>query len=68
LKEYSKKFYQLNIKAGKKENEDEKIARYINGLRYEIQEEINMIFVNKFEYSYQETLKAEEKFVRKQSQ
>jgi hypothetical protein len=36
VKEYIE-FYRLNIRAGQKENEDEKTTRYINGLRYEIQ-------------------------------
>jgi hypothetical protein len=68
VKEYTKEFYRLNIRVGRKENEDEKTARYINGLRYEIQEEINMMFVSKVEDSYQAALKAEEKLVRKQIQ
>jgi hypothetical protein len=68
MKEYAKEFYRLNIRARQKENDDEKTARYINGLRYEIQEEINMMHVSKFEYYYQESLKAEEKLARKQSQ
>jgi hypothetical protein len=37
VKEYTEEFYRLNIRAGQKENEGEKTARYINGLRYEIQ-------------------------------
>jgi hypothetical protein len=65
VKEYTEEFYRLNIRARQKENEDEKIARYINGLRYEIQEEISMINVSKVEDDYQEALKAEEKLDRK---
>jgi hypothetical protein len=68
VKEYTEEFYRLNIKARQKENEDEKIARYINGLRYEIQEEINMMSIIKVEDSYQAALKAEEKLARKQRQ
>jgi hypothetical protein len=68
VKEYIKEFYKLNIRAGHKENEDEKTTRYINGLRYEIQEEINMMFVSKFKDAYQESLKDEEKFPRKKIQ
>jgi hypothetical protein len=68
VKDYTEEFYQLNIRAGQKENEDEKKARYINGLRYEIKEEINMMSITKFEYSYQATLKSEEKLARKQSE
>jgi hypothetical protein len=54
--------------AGQKENDDEKTTRYINGLRYEIQEEINMIYVSKVEDAYQATLKAEEKLAWRQRQ
>jgi hypothetical protein len=67
-KEYTQEFYRLNIGSGKKENEDEKTTRYINGMRYEIQEEINMMSVSKVEDSYQEALKEEDKLSRKQSQ
>jgi hypothetical protein len=68
VKEYTKKFYKLNMRAGQKENDDEKKAMYINGLRYEIQEDISMMSVSKVKDSYQATLKAEEKLSRKQRQ
>jgi hypothetical protein len=68
VKEYTKEFYKLNIRAGQKENDDENTTRYINGLRYEIQEEINMMFVGTIEDSYQVVLKVEDKLVRIQSQ
>jgi hypothetical protein len=68
VKEYIEEFYKLNIRDGQKENEDEKTARYTNGLRYEIQEEINMMYISKVEDAYQEALKYEEKLARKQSQ
>jgi hypothetical protein len=58
----------LNIRDGHKENDDEQIARYINGMRYEIQEDIIMMSFSKFEDDYQEALKAEEKLSRKQIQ
>jgi hypothetical protein len=68
VKEYTEEFYPLNIRAGQKENEDEKTTRYINGMRYEIQEDINMMSVSKVEDAYQEALKVEEKLARRQSQ
>jgi hypothetical protein len=68
VKEYTEEFYKMNIRAGHKENDDEKTTRYINGSRYEIQEEINMISVSKVEDAYQAALKDEEKLARKQSQ
>jgi hypothetical protein len=36
MKEYTKDFYKLNIRAGHREKDDENFARYINGLRYEM--------------------------------
>jgi hypothetical protein len=58
----------LNIRVGQKENDDEKTTRYINGLRYEIQEDISMMYVSKFKDTYQTTLKDEDKLARKQIQ
>jgi uncharacterized protein YjbK len=44
----------------KREKDDEKVYWYINGLRYEIQEEINMMKVRKVEDAYHIALKVEE--------
>jgi hypothetical protein len=68
VKEYTEEFYKLNIRAGHRENDEEKVARYINGLRYEIQDEINMMTMRTMEDAYQVALKAEEKLARKKSQ
>jgi hypothetical protein len=68
VKEYTEEFYRLNIRAGHRESDEEKVSRYINGLRYEIQEEISMMTMRMVEDAYQEALKAEEKLARKQSQ
>jgi hypothetical protein len=68
VKEYTEEFYRLNIRDGQKENDDEKTTTYINGLRYEIQEEIDMMYVIKVEDAYQEALKVEDKLAIKQSQ
>jgi uncharacterized protein YjbK len=53
VKEYTEEFYKLNIRAGQREKDDEKVSRYINGLRYEIQDEINMMTVRTVEDAYQ---------------
>jgi hypothetical protein len=68
MKEYTEDFYKLNIRAGHRENDEEKVVRYINGLRYEIQDEISMMTMRIVEYSYQVSLKEEEKLARKQIQ
>jgi hypothetical protein len=68
VKEYTEEFYRLNIRAGHRESDDEKVARYLNGLRYDIQDELSMVTIRTVEDAYQMALKAEEKLSRKQSQ
>ena len=43
VREYTKEFYKVNLKAGYVEESEEKAVRYVNGLRMDIQEEISMI-------------------------
>jgi hypothetical protein len=45
VKEYTEEFYRLNIRAGHQESDDEKVARYLNGLRYDIQDELSMVTI-----------------------
>jgi hypothetical protein len=68
VKEYIEDFYKLNIRTGQREKDEEKIARYINGMMCEIHDEINMMSVRTMEDAYQFALKAEEKLARKQNQ
>jgi hypothetical protein len=68
VKEYTEEFYRLNIRAGHRESDDEKVARYLNGLRYDIQDELSMLTIRTVEDAYQMALKAEEKLNRKQGQ
>jgi hypothetical protein len=68
VKEYIEEFYKINIRAGHRESDDEKVARYMNGLRYEIQDEINMATIRTVEDAYQMALKAKEKLSHKKSQ
>jgi uncharacterized protein YjbK len=68
VKEYTEEFYNLNIRAGHRESDDEKFARYMNGLRYDIQDEMSMVTIRTVEDAYQMALKAEEKLSRKKSQ
>ena len=65
VKEYTEEFYKLNIRAGHRENDEEKVSRYINGLRYEIQYEISLVTMRTMEDSYQVDLEEEEKMTRK---
>jgi hypothetical protein len=68
VKEYTEEFYKLNIRVGHQESDDEKVSRYMNGLRYDIQDEMSMVTIRTMEDAYQMALKAEEKLSRKQSQ
>jgi hypothetical protein len=65
IKEYTYEFYRLNIRDRQREIDEEKVSRYINGPRYEIQDEINMMTVRIVKDAYQIALKAEEKLDRK---
>ena len=65
VNEYTEEFYRLNIRTGQRDRDEEKVAIYINGMRYEIQDELNMMSVKTMEDAYQFTLKVEEKLVGK---
>jgi hypothetical protein len=68
IKEYTEEFYKMNIRVGQRERDEEKFSRYMNGLRYEIQDEVNMMSVRTVEDAYQFALKEEDNLARKQSQ
>jgi hypothetical protein len=68
VKEYTKDFYRMNIRTRQRERDEEKFSRYINGLRYEIQDDLRMMSVKTVEHAYQFSLKVEEKLARKQIQ
>ena len=40
VREYTEEFFKLSIRAGQVQGNIERVARYINGLRFEIQDEI----------------------------
>ena len=67
MREYSKEFYKVNLRERYVEESVEKDIRYVNGLRMDIQEEINMISPRTMEEAYQCTLREKEKIARKQS-
>eukprot|EP00253_Pinus_taeda_P001707 PITA_01707 len=64
VKEYTKEFYRLSIRAGHAEDDMEKVATYINGLRYDIQDEINLLSLKTIEDAYETGLKEKEKILR----
>jgi hypothetical protein len=52
VKEYTEEFYKINIREGHRESDDEKVPRYMNGLRYDIQYEMSMMTLRNVEDSY----------------
>ncbi|XP_059063819.1 uncharacterized protein LOC131856278 [Cryptomeria japonica] len=65
---YTEEFLKLCIKAKTTEIEEEKLARYINGLKFSIQDELNLHTLGNVHKCYQMELKVEEKFKKKQDQ
>ena len=53
------------MKAGHRESDDEKVVRYMNGLRYDIQDDMGMMTIRNVQDDYQITLKDEEKLRQK---
>ena len=68
VKEYTKEFYKLDIRSGHVDDDVEKIARYINGLRFRIQDEISFFKLESVEEAYQYALKLEEILTKKHEQ
>jgi hypothetical protein len=68
VKEYTEEFYRINIRVGHRESDDEKVSRYMNGLRYDIQDEMIMMTIQNVEDDHQIALKDEEKLSQKQGQ
>eukprot|EP00253_Pinus_taeda_P018136 PITA_18136 len=65
--EFTEEFYKLNLRAGYVEDTSEKTARFVNGLRGEILDEIGILSPQTLDEAYQFALKAEEKINRKQN-
>ena len=68
VKEYIEEFYRLDIRSRHVDDDVEKIARYINGLRYGIQDEISFVKLESVEEAYQYAFKAKEIFTKKHEQ
>ena len=66
--EYTKEFYRLYIKLGHVDDNVQKIARYLNGLRSRIQDEIIFLKLESVEEPYEYVLKAKEILTKKHEQ
>ena len=67
-KDYTNEFYRLDIRSRYVDNEVEKIARHLNGLRSRIQDEISFVKLESVEEAYQYAMKAEEILTKKHEQ
>ena len=52
VKEYTEEFYRVSIRAGKFQDTAEKTAKYVNGLRLEIQDDIGLLSPKAVEEEY----------------
>ncbi|XP_059075260.1 uncharacterized protein LOC131875213 [Cryptomeria japonica] len=66
VKAYTEEFYKLSIRANHEEDETKNIARYINGLRFNIQDELSLTNPKIVEESFQLALKAKDKLKKRQ--
>ena len=55
----------MNIRAGYTEDNSEKVAKYMNGLKFDIQDEMSLFSPKSVEEAYQCALKVEEKLNRR---
>lgn len=61
---YTEEFMKLQIRTNLQEDEEHVVARYINRLRFQLQNELGLLKVNIVDEAYQLALKAEEKLTR----
>lgn len=61
---YTEEFYKLSIREGHIEDDVEKVERYINGLRYNLQDELSLTNPRMMEECYKLAIKAEDKLRR----
>ena len=67
VKEYIEEFYKINLREGYIEDIAEKVSRYLNGLKYDIQDELSLVNPTGVDESYQYALRVEEIIQRRQS-
>ena len=61
VQDYIDEFYKLSMRIENQENNEQMAARYVNGLKFSIQDELSMHHVNSMEEAYRLALKVEEK-------
>ncbi|XP_059075302.1 uncharacterized protein LOC131875246 [Cryptomeria japonica] len=66
VQKYTKEFHKLDIRAAHDKDVEEKVARYLGGFRYNIQNEMTMATPKTLEECYKLAMKAEDKLKRRQ--
>lgn len=66
VQKYTEEFHKLDIRVDHDEEMEEKIARYMGGLRFNIQDELSLATPRSVDECYQLALKAQEKIRRRQ--
>ncbi len=64
---YTEEFLKLCMKTNMAEDEEDKLARYMNGLKVPIQEELSLHYPTTVNKCHQMALKVEEKWKRKKN-
>ena len=59
MKEYTEEFYKINLRERYIEGTAEKVDRYLNGLRFDIQDELSLVSPTSVDRDYQYTLREE---------
>ena len=68
VRDYTEEFYKVNIRSGHMEDTPERVTRYVNGLRFDIQDELSLLSLRYVKEAYQIAMKVDEKLMRKESQ
>ena len=64
MNDYMEEFHKLTLREKKQEEELERVARYLNGLRMSILEEISLLALDTLGKCFQLALKVKEKLKR----
>jgi hypothetical protein len=63
--EYTEEFFKLSLESGIKKPKYQRVARYMNGLKYQIQDDMSMHYFRNVDESYQVYFNVEENIDRR---
>ena len=67
VRDFTEEFYRVNIRSCHIEDTPEKVSRYVNSLRFDIQDELSLLSLRFVKEPYQVSFKVEQKLMRKKS-